>query len=82
MYGRAGRLTDKNGGVRAGQVHRAESNRTSGGSARRRRAVGCSYFGARDREEYERINLNMHRKQPDAPDASDGQQPTADVTQG
>jgi phytanoyl-CoA hydroxylase len=41
-------------------VHRAEPNRTRGSSARRRRAVGCSYFCSADREEYLRINANMH----------------------
>ena len=26
-------------------VHRADANKTAGDAARRRRAVGCSYFG-------------------------------------
>ena len=43
-------------------VHRAGANKTHGANARQRRAVGCSYFGASDREEYERINANMHRQ--------------------
>lgn len=44
-------------------VHRAGGNRTAGENARQRRAVGCSYFAAGDREEYDRINRNMHSKQ-------------------
>ena len=55
-------------------VHRATGNKTSGESARQRRAVGCSYFAARDREEYERINRSMHSKR------ESGGQPTAEST--
>ena len=55
-------------------VHRATGNKTSGESARQRRAVGCSYFAARDREEYERINRSMHSKR------EGGGQPTAEGT--
>jgi len=41
-------------------VHRADGNKTSGENARQRRAVGCSYFAAKDGGEYERINRSMH----------------------
>ena len=57
-------------------VHRADANKTTPAAPRSRRAVGCSYFGAQDREEYERINENMHQH-----DRSAGApQPTADNT--
>jgi phytanoyl-CoA hydroxylase len=50
-------------------VHRAAGNKTSGENARQRRAVGCSYFAASDRDEYERINRGMHSRHETQPTA-------------